>query len=49
MTVAAPPREIADGLKQVGASMARDWSQRAGDQGQTILGQYHPAQVRAAQ
>jgi TRAP-type C4-dicarboxylate transport system substrate-binding protein len=49
MTVAAPPREIADGLKQVGASMARDWAQRAGDQGQTILGQYHPAQVRAAQ
>jgi TRAP-type C4-dicarboxylate transport system substrate-binding protein len=49
MTVAAPPREITDGLKQVGASMARDWAQRAGDQGQTILGQYHPAQVRAAQ
>jgi TRAP-type transport system periplasmic protein len=49
MTVAAPPREIADGLKQVGASMARDWAQRAGDHGQTILRQYHGAQLRVEQ
>ena len=49
MTVAAPPREIADGLKQIGASMARDWAQRTGNDGQAILGQYHRAQLRVEQ
>ena len=49
MTVAAPPREIADSLKQIGASMARDWAQRAGNDGQAILGQYHGAELRAGQ
>jgi TRAP-type C4-dicarboxylate transport system substrate-binding protein len=49
MTVAAPPREIADSLKQIGASMARDWAQRAGNDGQAILGQHHGAESRAGQ
>ena len=41
MTVAAPPREVVDRLKQIGASMTRDWAQRAGNAGQAILAQYH--------
>lgn len=45
MTVAAPPREIADSLKKLGAPMAGDWAQRAGSDGQAILEQYHRAQV----
>jgi uncharacterized caspase-like protein/TRAP-type C4-dicarboxylate transport system substrate-binding protein len=49
MTVAAPPREIADSLKQIGASMARDWAQRAGNDGQAILGQYQRAQLHVEQ
>ena len=49
MTVAAPPAEVVDRLKQIGASMARDWAQRAGDAGQAILGQYHRLDAHAEQ
>jgi len=49
MTVAAPAMEVADSLKQIGASMARDWAQRTGNAGQAILGQYHRAESRAEQ
>jgi TRAP-type transport system periplasmic protein len=49
MTVAAPPREVVDRLKQIGASMTRDWAQRAGNAGQAILGQYQRAESHAEQ
>ncbi len=49
MTVAAPPAEVVDRLKQIGASMTRDWAQRAGDAGQAILGQYRRVDAHAEQ
>ena len=49
MTVAAPPREVVDRLKQIGASITRDWAHRAGNAGQAILGQYHHVESRAEQ
>lgn len=49
MTVAAPAREVAESLKQIGASMTRDWAQRTGNAGQMILGQYHRPESRAGQ
>jgi TRAP-type transport system periplasmic protein len=49
MTVAAPPREVVDRLKQIGASMTRDWAQRAGNAGQAILGQYQRTESHAEQ
>jgi TRAP-type C4-dicarboxylate transport system substrate-binding protein len=49
MTVAAPPAEVVDRLKQIGASMTRDWAQLAGDAGQAILGQYRRVDAHAEQ